>query len=104
MAQENREAGMEHSLFTELMRKKKRFLIPTTTFFLVFYFMLPILTAYTDLLETKAVGVMNWAYLYAFAQFAMTWIVCLLYLKRARSFDLLGEQLKQEMLAQQKGE
>ncbi|UFJ38889.1 DUF485 domain-containing protein [Brevibacillus humidisoli] len=89
---------MDGLAFGELLRKKKRFIIPTTLFFLVFYYMLPILTAYTDLLDGKAVGPINWAYLYAFAQFVMTWTICLLYVKKARTFDRLTEQVKQEMM------
>src|SRR5918998_5120907 len=59
------------SAFQELTRSKKAFIIPATIFFLVFYFGLPFLAAFTTVLNGKAVGSITWAYLYAFAQFAM---------------------------------
>ncbi len=39
--------------FRELMRKKKAFLIPATIFFMVFYFTLPVLTAFTTVLNYR---------------------------------------------------
>jgi uncharacterized membrane protein (DUF485 family) len=59
------------SAFQELTRSKKAFIIPATIFFLVFYFGLPFLAAFTTVLNGKAVGSITWAYLYALAQFAM---------------------------------
>lgn len=34
--------------FKTLLSRKKRFIVPMTVFFLLFYFALPILTSYTD--------------------------------------------------------
>jgi uncharacterized membrane protein (DUF485 family) len=68
------------SSFRELMRKKRAFIIPAMIFFMVFYFVLPILTSFTTVLNKKAIGAMNWAYVYAFAQFVMTWGLSYLYM------------------------
>ncbi|GIM44788.1 membrane protein [Collibacillus ludicampi] len=90
------------SAFQELIRKKRAFIIPAMIFFMVFYFVLPILTAFTTVLNKKAIGAINWAYLYAFAQFIMTWGLSHLYMKKANQFDELSERVKRE--AAQKGE
>ena len=39
--------------FADLIKRKKAFIIPTTIFFLIFYFTLPILAAYTKVLHTE---------------------------------------------------
>ncbi|GAX89172.1 hypothetical protein EFBL_0790 [Effusibacillus lacus] len=83
--------------FQELIRQKSSFIVPATIFFFVFYFILPVLTAYSTVLNKKAVGAINWAYLYAFAQFAMTWGLCHLYMRKANKFDELVNKVKQEI-------
>jgi uncharacterized membrane protein (DUF485 family) len=82
------------ALFQELMNKKRRFIIPTTIFFFVFYFALPVLTSYTTVLNQPALGAISWAWLFAFAQFIMTWGLCILYSNKAKTFDKLVEQIK----------
>jgi uncharacterized membrane protein (DUF485 family) len=69
--------------FKEYARKRKAFLIPATIFFVVFFFGLPILASFTTVLNGRAIGPLTWAYVYGFAQFAMTWIVMHLYVNRA---------------------
>ncbi len=84
------------SAFKELVRKKKAFIIPATIFFLVFYFGLPVLTGFTTVLDRPVIGAINLAYLYAFAQFAMTWILMHLYLSRANKWDDLVDEARRE--------
>jgi uncharacterized membrane protein (DUF485 family) len=79
--------------FQQLLKAKKRFLIPLTIFFLVFYFMLPVLTSYTTILNTPAIGSITWTWVYAFAQFIMTWVLCILYVKKAGTFDHMAKQI-----------
>jgi uncharacterized membrane protein (DUF485 family) len=86
----------ESPAFRELIRKKRAFIIPSVVFFFVFYFTLPVLTAYTTVLNGKVIGAINWAYLYAFAQFAMTWILCHLYMNKAAEYDELVAKVKNE--------
>lgn len=73
--------------FKGLMTAKKKFLIPLSLFFLVFYFMLPILTSYTTILNKPAIGSITWTWVYALSQFVMTWALCIIYVKKAGSFD-----------------
>ena len=84
------------SAFKELVRRKRAFIIPATIFFLVFYFGLPFLTAFTTVLDVKVIGAINLAYLYAFAQFVMTWTLMHLYVSRANEWDELVERARQE--------
>jgi hypothetical protein len=44
---------------------------------------LPFLTAFTTVLDVNVIGAINLAWIYAFAQFAMTWILMHLYVSRA---------------------
>jgi uncharacterized membrane protein (DUF485 family) len=83
--------------FKQLMDEKKRFIIPMTVFFFLFYFSLPVLTAYTNVLNTKALGDITWAWIFAFAQFIMTWALCMIYSKKAKRFDELADQVVNEM-------
>ncbi|GAA0437494.1 DUF485 domain-containing protein [Lentibacillus halophilus] len=73
--------------FQTLMHDRKKFIIPYTIFFLIFYFLLPILTSYTTFLNTPAFGDISWVWVFAFAQFVMTWVLCTIYVKKASSFD-----------------
>ena len=75
------------SAFKELVRRKRAFIIPATIFFMVFYFGLPFLAAFTTVLNVKVIGPLTLAYIYAFAQFAMTWIIMHLYVSRANKWD-----------------
>jgi uncharacterized membrane protein (DUF485 family) len=90
------ERAAQTSAFHELMRSKRNFIIPATIFFMAFYFGLPTLAAFTDLLDVQVIGVLSLAYIYAFAQFAMTWILCHLYLSRANRWDDIVERIKRE--------
>lgn len=86
----------ESAAFKELIRQKRSFVVPSTIFFFVFYFTLPILTSFTTALNGKAIGAITWAYVFAFAQFAMTWILCHMYLRKSNSLDELVEKVKKE--------
>jgi uncharacterized membrane protein (DUF485 family) len=82
--------------FKELARRRKAFILPATVFFFVFYFGLPVLAGFTTVLDGYAIGSVTWAYVYAFAQFAMTWILMHLYVSRANRWDELVERARRE--------
>lgn len=74
--------------FKELVADKRRFIIPATIFFVVYYFALPILVGYfPGLMDTNVIGNINIAYLFALSQFFMAWILMYLYIRRARVWD-----------------
>ena len=82
--------------FQQLLREKKRFILPFTLFFLVFYFALPIMTSYTSVLNNRFYGYITWAWVFAFAQFIMTWALCMIYSKKAVRFDHLSNEVLKE--------
>lgn len=84
------------SAFRELVASRKAFILPATIFFLVFYFGLPFLTAFTTILDVKVIGAINLAYIYAFAQFVMTWVLMHVYVSRANRWDDLVDQARHE--------
>lgn len=82
--------------FQQLMTSKKKFIVPLTIFFLVFYFTLPFLTSYSNILNKIAFGDISWAWVFAFAQFIMTWVLCIVYVKKASYFDKLADEVIEE--------
>jgi uncharacterized membrane protein (DUF485 family) len=65
---------IETEEFKELIQRKKAFIVPVTLFFLAFYFVLPILAAYSEVLKGEAFFHITWAWVYALLQFAVVWI------------------------------
>ncbi|MGE6228009.1 DUF485 domain-containing protein [Paenibacillus chitinolyticus] len=87
----------QSSQFQALLKRKRQFILPLSLFFFAFYFTLPILTSYTSVLNTPAFGSVSWAWVFAFAQFIMTWVLCILYSRRAAKFDVMVQQIRQQM-------
>lgn len=86
----------ESNGFKNLITSKKKFIVPLTIFFLVFYFALPVLTSYSTVLNNNAFGDISWAWVFAFAQFIMTWVLCIVYVKKASFFDKLANEIIEE--------
>ncbi|MGP4106411.1 DUF485 domain-containing protein [Virgibacillus sp. L01] len=84
--------------FQRLMNDRKKFIVPLTIFFLVFYFLLPVLTSYTTFLNTPVIGDISWVWIFAFAQFVMTWVLCTIYVKKAAFFDRLTDEIIDEQI------
>ena len=80
--------------FKELVRSKRRFILPATLFFIAYYFALPVLVGYyPELMDRPVFWGMNVAYLFALSQFFMAWVVMWLYVRRARVFDSLAAKV-----------
>ena len=73
--------------FQSLLRRKARFIVPATIFFVVYYFALPALVGYARPFMVTRVGPVNIAYLFALSQFFMAWIIAALYVRAANNFD-----------------
>lgn len=85
--------------FRELMATKKIFIIPAFIFFLVYYFLLPILVGYApQFMSTKVWGNVNLAYLFALSQFFMAWTIAGLYVRAADNFDEISKSLIEKAL------
>lgn len=80
--------------FRALVDARRRFIIPATVFFLVYYFALPILVGYAPgLMTRRVVGVVNLAYLFALSQFFMAWIIAALYVRAAARWDRMSRDI-----------
>jgi len=80
--------------FKDLMATKKTFIVPAFIFFLVYYFALPVLVGYApQFMDTKVIGRVNLAYLFALSQFFVAWIIAGLYVKAANNFDRLSKDI-----------
>jgi len=91
--------------FKDLMATKRVFIIPAFVFFIVYYFLLPVLVGYApQFMSTKVIGEVNLAYLFALSQFFMAWTIAWLYVKAAGDFDKLAQDIieKAENRAQNK--
>jgi uncharacterized membrane protein (DUF485 family) len=77
--------------FRKLLKAKRRFIIPATIFFVVYYFALPVLIGYArPLMEKQVFGPVNLAYLFALSQFFVAWIIAALYVRAAARFDKMA--------------
>lgn len=85
-------AGSER--FRNLLKAKRRFIVPAMIFFVVYYFALPVLIGYAKpFMEQRVVGPVNLAYLFALSQFFMAWIIAALYVKAAARFDRMAKDV-----------
>ncbi len=81
--------------FQALHRDKNRFLWCMMLFALVYFFCLPIATAYfQDILKVKIWGVINIGLLFALSQFIVAWVIAVIYVKRANAeFDVRAKAI-----------
>lgn len=79
--------------FRDLMATKKIFIVPAFIFFLVYYFLLPILVGYAPQFMSTKVGNVNLAYLFALSQFFMAWIIAGLYVRAGDNFDAISKDI-----------
>jgi uncharacterized membrane protein (DUF485 family) len=89
------EAVVADPRFQALHRDKNRFLWRMMLFALIFYFLLPISTAYfQDIFKIKIWGVINIGLLFALSQFIVAWAIATIYAKRANTeFDTRAREL-----------
>jgi len=80
--------------FRDLMATKKTFIIPAFFFFLVYYFLLPVLVGYApQFMATKVWANVNLAYLFALSQFFMAWTIAGLYVRASDNFDAISRDI-----------
>jgi uncharacterized membrane protein (DUF485 family) len=85
-----------NTLVSGVRAEEEGFPHPGDALFMVFFFGLPILASFTTVLNARAIGPLTWAYVYGFAQFAMTWIMMHLYVNRANKWDNLVVKARRE--------
>jgi uncharacterized membrane protein (DUF485 family) len=80
--------------FRALLKAKRRFIVPATIFFVVYYFALPVAIGYArPFMEKTVFGPVNLAYLFALSQFFVAWIIAALYVRAAARFDRMAAEV-----------
>ena len=87
----------------ELERRHRRFVWPTTVFFLVYYMALNVLAGTSPgLMGTKLFGEFTFGYLFALSQFLMAFVVAWVYSRWAATrMDPLAADLREKLHGQQ---
>ena len=92
------EIAAAHPEFRALLRAKKRFIVPATVAFIVYYFALPVLVGYAPaFMATPVIGPVNIAYLFALSQFFVAWLIAFLYVRAASRFDAQGRRVLEHL-------
>ncbi|MDZ4289956.1 MAG: DUF485 domain-containing protein [Prosthecobacter sp.] len=74
--------------FRELLRRKAKFSVTATIFFVIYYFALLVLVGwFPDLMKKPVLGKINIAYLFALSQFFMAWGLAFIYTRKAAAWD-----------------
>jgi uncharacterized membrane protein (DUF485 family) len=74
--------------FVALHRARRRFVIPATIFFILFYLALPISVGFAPHAMSRPVlGPLTLAFAFAFLQFVVAWVLLALYMRVAKYFD-----------------
>jgi uncharacterized membrane protein (DUF485 family) len=87
--------------FRSLLRSRRRFVIPATIFFIVYYLALPVSVGWMPQIMSRAVfGPLTLAYCFALSQFAMAWILLAIYLRRSLGFDVRAARIRRRETAE----
>ena len=80
--------------FQQLVKRRRRFVVPATVFFLAWYFGFVVLAGYApDFMGESVYEGLTVGYVLALTQFIMVWFLGWLYLRKAdREFDPLAER------------
>lgn len=86
--------------FKRLHRTKSRFLFCLMGVALIYFFCLPLSTAYfQSILTIKVWGVINIGLVFALSQFVIAWSIAIIYAKRAnQDFDQQAKAICQDLL------
>ena len=92
--------------FRDLIRRRRRFVLPATIFFLSWYFGFVILAGYAeDFMGESVYEGLTVGYLLALSQFVMVWTLTWLYLRKAdREFDPLARRAAERAIEAGRGE
>jgi uncharacterized membrane protein (DUF485 family) len=80
--------------FIALLSARRRFIVPSTIFFLLFYLALPLGVAFAPaFMNQRVLGPLTFAYAFGLTQFVMAWLLLAVYMREARKFDERAERL-----------
>jgi uncharacterized membrane protein (DUF485 family) len=93
--------------FQELTRSKRAFVVPATIFFMVWYFGFIVLCGYApDFMGREFItDGLTVGYVLALTQFVMTWVLAVMYVRRAnRVWDPLAARVRESVEGRAVGE
>lgn len=94
----------EEPEFRSLIARRRRFVIPATIFFILYYLALPVSVGFApEFMSRPLFGPLTIAYCFALSQFAMAWILLAAYLLRSRGFDLQAARVRRRETQEVKG-
>ena len=98
--QEYRQA-QDSAEFTELRRRFRRFAVPMTVAFLVWYLLFVLLSTYAhDFMSTRVFGNVNVGLLFGLLQFVSTFVITQLYVRHAgRTTDPIADEMRERLEA-----
>lgn len=84
--------------YQKLLQEKKRFVLFASCFAFIFYFMLPMMLTFfpEEMNESSFISGLSWAWIYAFSQIIMIWILGYLYHQKAKKIEKLTKQMMRE--------
>lgn len=87
--------------FTELRRRFRRFVVPMTVAFLVWYLLYVLLSNYAhDFMSTRVFGNVNIGLLFGLLQFVSTFLITQLYVRHAgRNTDPIADEMRERLEA-----
>ncbi len=84
--------------FQQLLEQKRKFVVPATIFFIVYYFALPVSVGYFPaFMDRRVLGPVNIAYLFALSQFFVAWALAWMYVRAARRYDDYARRVTQHL-------
>ena len=91
--------------YRQMIKLKTKSIVAMTLFFVCYYFALPLSVGYWPEMMSRPVwGSVNWAYLFAFSQFLMTWAIAYLYMHYAGRFDRMSENILAKLAVSEESE
>jgi uncharacterized membrane protein (DUF485 family) len=90
--------------FENLIKAKKRCIIPLFLVFAAYYLLLPLLMAYAPQLLAVKVGGMSLAYLFGLSLIFLAWAIVWLYVKVAARFDVMAKDILADVRRHEGGE
>ncbi|MEI3607167.1 DUF485 domain-containing protein [Pseudogracilibacillus sp. SE30717A] len=78
-------------------QERRLFVVSITVLAIIFYLALPLsLSVIPDTMNKPAIANVSWAWIYAFMQVLMTWLIGWVYWIKAKQLDKLVDRIKQE--------
>ena len=84
------------SRFENLVKAKKRCIIPLFLLFAAYYLFLPLFTAYAPEVLARKIAGMSVAYVFGVLLIFLTWIIVAFYVKAAAAFDAQAKDIVAE--------